>query len=107
MGGRNLFSKMNFVLAVLLVAFSLSSCDPDGKKDCVWVLEYEPSLKEKVQEGFVPLCARNRKTMKQDCRLQGTVDQLKEADGRFFRYSDLEVKSPALPRTLVKIHFCK
>ncbi|MCB9228430.1 MAG: hypothetical protein H6618_02370 [Deltaproteobacteria bacterium] len=85
----------------------LLSCDPEGRKDCAWVLEPEPDLKGKVQEGYIPVCARNRRTMKQDCRLQLRPEQISEYTGKKFRYSDLQVVSVALPRTIRSLKFCE
>ncbi len=84
----------------------LGACDREGKKNCDWVLEPEPTLKHKVQPGFIPVCARNRETMKQDCRLQTTLDRAKAYHNRKFRYANLEVESVGLPRTIKAILFC-
>lgn len=82
------------------------ACDPDGKKECSWILETEPKLIGKVAQGFIPVCARNRKTMKQDCRFQATANQAERFAGRKIRYNDIKVESPALPRTIVDYKFC-
>ena len=87
--------------------FFLSACDPEGKKECDWVLEPEPKLIGKTEEGYIPVCARNRKTMKQDCRLQTTLEEAKSYSGKVFRYVDMEIESVALPRTIKTIKFCK
>ena len=91
----------------LLILSSCNSCDPEGRKVCAWVLEPDPERMDKVQQGFVPVCARNRETNKEDCRLQATLDQAKEFEGKKFRYVDLLVESPALPRTIVSCKFCE
>jgi len=85
----------------------LLACDPEGKKECAWHLEPEPELIGKVRPGFIPVCARNRTTMKQDCRLQTTLERAKKYYGKTFRYTDLKVESVALPRTIKSIKFCK
>ena len=82
------------------------ACDPEGKKDCAWVLEPEPELKNRVDKGFIPVCARNRKTKKQDCRLQTTLEKAKGYYGRKFRYSELKVKDYGIPRTITDVRFC-
>lgn len=95
-------------LVLFLLTLSLgTSCDPEGKKECAWVLEPEPDLIKKVEEGFIPVCARNRKTMKQDCRLQTTLEKAKHYYGKTFRYSEMTVESVALPRTIRRIKFCR
>lgn len=95
----------HFFLILSLLVFSYA-CDPEGRKNCDWVLEPEPKNIGKVEEGFIPVCARNRKTMKQDCRLQTTLEKAKNFYGKKFRYVDLEVKSVVIPRTITKISFC-
>lgn len=90
----------------LFLLFINISCDLEGRKNCAWVLEPEPSLKDKAVSGFIPVCARNRQTKKQDCRLQATLDFAKKAYGKQFRYVDIEVESVALPRTIKNIKFC-
>ena len=45
--------------------------------------------------------------MKEDCRLQATLELAKRYAGKKFRYVDLEIESPALPRTVTKITFCE
>lgn len=94
----------------MLLGFSLSfliACDSEGKKKCDWVLEPEPKLIGKTEEGFIPVCARNRKTMKQDCRLQTSLEKAKSYSGKVFRYVDMEIESVALPRTIKSIKFCE
>lgn len=89
------------------LCFLMSACDPEGKKKCDWVLEPEPTLKETTDEGYIPVCARNRTTQKQDCRLQTNMDYAKQAYGKKFRYVDLKIKGPGLPRTIESIKFCE
>ena len=94
------FSGFAFLLCTVL------GCDPEGQRQCAWTLEPEPKLKGKVQQGYIPVCARNRQTMKQDCRFQATMEQAREALGKKFRYADVKVASPALPRTITSITYC-
>ena len=100
--GTNLMIKR--FLTTLFIAVVVLGCDPEGRKQCHWMLE--PGTRD-VEPGFISLCARNRQTMKQDCRLQATKEQIANYAGKKFRYVDLKVKSPALPRTIVDIQFCK
>jgi hypothetical protein len=64
------------------------------------VLEPEPKLKGTTEPGYIPMCARNRDTMKEDCRLQMTLEDAQAVYGRKFRYVDLRWASPGLPRTI-------
>ena len=93
-------------LAFLISFLSSCSCDPEGKKACSWYLEPEIGQIDRVQPGYVPLCARNRKTMKQDCRLQAKIELAQNASGKPFRYVDMKIASVALPRTITDITFC-
>ncbi len=90
-----------------MILLLLSSCDPEGRKKCEWVIEAEPSDIGREQAGFIPVCARNRRTMKQDCRLQATLQFAKDAYERKFRYIDMSIKSPGNPRTITEIKFCE
>lgn len=94
---------LSFAVALLVLG---CACDPEGKKACDWVLEPEPKLIGQADEGFIPVCARNRTTMKEDCRLQTTMEFAQKAFGRKFKYVDLKVESPGLPRTVASISYC-
>lgn len=94
------------LISALALLAACSACDPDGKKTCNWVLEAEPKNDGKADEGMIPVCARNRQSMKEDCRLQTTIDYAKQAMGRKFRYVDLKIDSPGLPRTITSIEYC-
>lgn len=100
------FSRLIRSVLAMLFVVTLLGCDPEGKKNCQWVLEPEPDLIGKVDQGFIPLCARNRVNMKQDCRLQAKVEFAKEVSGRKFRYTDLKVQDVGVPRTITTVTFC-
>ncbi len=93
-------------IAFLLVFAPAFSCDNEGKKDCAWVLEPEADQMTRVEAGYIPVCARNRQTMKQDCRLQIKLDLAQKSKGQLFRYTDMAVESVAIPRTIVEIKYC-
>ena len=44
--------------------------------------------------------------MKQDCRLQATLEYAEKVYGKKFRYVDMTVEKASLPRTVTKIKFC-
>jgi hypothetical protein len=94
------------VVLALSLLISIAGCDPEGHKNCDWVLEPEPSLKDKVDPGYIPVCARNRVTLKQDCRMQTTIEYAKKVFKKKFRYVDLRIDNPGLPRTISNIKFC-
>jgi hypothetical protein len=94
-------------VTTVIAAGALTSCDPEGRKECEWALEPEPSLVADVnQPGMIPVCARNRKTNKQDCRFQTTLELAKSAWNRKFRYDHIDANMKHLPRIINKITFC-
>jgi len=95
------------VLASLTsLALALVGCDPDGKKACAWVLEPEPKLDGTTEPGFIPVCARNRTAMKENCAIQATLDYAKQVYGRRFRYVDIRFISTGKLQTVNNIKFC-
>ena len=84
---------------------NLVACDQDKKKECHWTLEPEPKLVGWTDPGYIPVCARNRENMKQDCKLQATLEYAKEVHGRKFRLADVK-KEPGVPHTVTDITFC-
>lgn len=95
---------------LLFLIFSLSifsGCDPEHKKKCEWYLMPDIDRKDKVEPGYIPVCARNFVTNKQDCRLQATMKFAKESYNKKFRYVDLKYEDPGIPRTVTKIKFCE
>ena len=84
----------------------LLGCDPERKKQCEWTLEPEPTKRGKTEPGFIPMCARNWVSRKQDCRLETTLTFAKEVAGKKFRYIDMQVASVAIPRKIKEIKFC-
>lgn len=91
---------------IVIMTMSLSACDPDGRKKCQWVLEPDPTLLHRVDDGYVPVCARNRETMKQDCRLQTTLEFAKSTSGKTFRYVDMEIEKAGKVKKITKIEYC-
>ncbi len=94
------------VAVIGLSCWGLWACDPDGKKQCAWVLEPEPKLIGTTDPSMVPVCARNRESQKEDCRMQSSLEFAEKVYGRKFRYVDLRVKSTGIPRTIATIRFC-
>ncbi len=97
---------MGRAILLALAGLLVAGCDPEGRKQCEWVLEPEPKLKGTTDEGYIPVCARNRVTQKEDCRMQTTLEYAMKVEKRKFRYVDLRVESPGLPRTIASIRFC-
>lgn len=101
---RGAYKVKTYFFSLLLLFFI--ACDPEGKKQCAWTLEPEPNLIGKTEAGFIPVCARNRNTQKQDCRLQTNLEFAQKVWGKRFRYVDMEIDSVSLPRTIKRITFC-
>lgn len=95
-----------WIIAIFCVFF-MFSCDLDHKKKCEWKLIPDIDRKEddSIDEGYIPVCARNFITKKQDCRMQATLEYAQESYGKLFRYVDIKIKSVALPRTVESINF--
>ena len=102
---------MSRLIVLLFCALCVVGCDFDHKKKCEWKMVPDIDRKEddSIDEGYIPVCARNYITKKQDCRLQATLEYAQENYGKVFRYVDLKIKSVALPRTVTQIDFdrCK
>jgi hypothetical protein len=100
-------------MRLLVPAFSmialalLIGCDPEGRKECEWTLEPEPKLIGTTSDpGMIPVCARNRKKNKEDCRFQASMEFAKSAWEKKFKYVDIESDNTRLPRIVKKIKFC-
>ncbi len=99
--------RFGLLLLGLLSCFWFLACDPERKKKCEWTLEPELTPKEgRVEPGFIPVCARNWVSHKQDCQLASTLPFAKEIAGKKFRYVDMKVESLPVPRKIEEIQFC-
>ena len=95
----------NIRLAALSLLL-LTSCDPEGRQQCQWTLEPEPKNIGKTAEGYIPVCARNRVTNKEDCRFQATLSFAEGAWTKKFRYVDIESDASQAPKIIRKIKYC-
>jgi hypothetical protein len=95
------------IIPAALLGLLLFGCDPEGKKECQWTLEPEPKLIGTTTEaGMIPVCARNRKTNKEDCRFQTSMDFAKSAWMKKFKYVDIDSDNSRLPRIIKNIKYC-
>lgn len=101
---------MKILYLFLLISCSLVifvGCDPERRKQCEWYLVPDLDRKTTVDNGYIPVCARNYTSKKQDCRLQATLEFAQNAYNKKFRYVDMKIKSPGIPRTVLDIKFCE
>ncbi len=95
------------IIGILLVSlFGLTSCDPEGRQECQQTLEPEPKLIGKTDEGYIPVCARNRVTNKEDCRFQVSLEFAKTAWAKKFKYVDIDADASKAPKVIKKIKYC-
>lgn len=102
--GTGVILKLIFTLTAFLLL--TTGCDPEHKKKCEWYLMPDTSRIGQVQEGFIPVCARNLVVNREDCRLQSTLEFAKDAYNKKFIYDEMKVKNLSIPRTIEKIKFC-
>ncbi len=95
------------ILLSLMLILPLLGCDPDHKNKCEWYIVPDVDRIGQVDEGMIPVCARNFVVNKQDCRLQTTLAFAEKIYKKSFRYVDLKTKNAARPRTIDEIRFCE
>ena len=98
---------LSFVLWASFILGGLAACDREHKKKCEWYLMPDQDRIGKVQEGFIPVCARNFVTNRQDCRLQAKLDFARNVYNKKFRYVDMKIDGPGIPRTVQDIKHCE
>lgn len=99
---RTVWSVSFFVAIALL----LSSCDFYRKRKCEWYLVPEPDHLDRVEAGWVPLCARNYVVNKQRCNLKARFDFAQDVYGYPFRYSSLKIKGGPFPKEVESVTVC-
>ena len=92
-------------LLPLVLTFNIS-CDPERKSQCEWYLVPDETRIGKTDKGYIPVCARNYVSVKQDCRLQTTLQFAKKVHEKTFKYVELTVEDYGNPRTIKEIKFC-
>jgi hypothetical protein len=61
----------------------------------------------RVDEGYIPVCARNLEINRENCDLQATLEFSEEHYGKKFRYSELQLDtSGKFPRKVVGMTAC-
>jgi len=95
--------KTKLLFGLLLLA----GCDLNHERKCEWYLVPEPKNADKADAGYIPVCARNYTTNKQNCLLQAKFDFVKENFERKFRLVDMDVDEEGrFPRKVKSIKYC-
>ncbi|MEI8027215.1 MAG: hypothetical protein WCI18_12785 [Pseudomonadota bacterium] len=98
------------ILITLCSFLGLSGCElfTNNKSKCQWYAMPEADNKEKVDEGYIPICVRNYVTNKQNCQLQATLELAESVYQKAFRYDDLQIDMEGrFPRKIIKVkEFC-
>ncbi len=98
------YTALSLLSSFIIV--SAVACDPEHKKKCEWYLMPDPDSNSKVEEGYIPVCARNLVVNKEDCRLQAQLKYAKSVYGKKFKYSELSVEEGRYPHKVVSIKSC-
>lgn len=101
--------KSRFRTAFLAVAAVSSSCDVNHMDRCEWYLMPNPDQEwiAKVDDGFIPVCARNLVINRENCNLQATLEFAESHYGKKFRYDDMDVDmTEKFPRKVKAIKEC-
>lgn len=97
---------MSRLAALALLVLLIAGCDPDRKRKCEWYLQPEPRHKDLVAKGWVSLCAKNYKTMKQKCFIQTPLAFAEKVHGKPFRFVDLKLNDKTFPKKVKSVTFC-
>ncbi|NDE14803.1 hypothetical protein EBZ80_07730 [bacterium] len=95
--------------ALALLFATLAGCDLNHQWRCEWYLMPNPDQQwiSKVDEGFIPVCARNLVINRENCDLQATLEMAESHYGKKFRYSDIELDtSGRFPRKVTGFKEC-
>ena len=104
-GSRKLLALGLLLQATCIVA----ACDVSHMDRCEWYLMPNPDQEwiSKVDDGFIPVCARNLVINRENCNLQATLEFAESNYGKKFRYHDLELDtSGKFPRKVHGIKEC-
>lgn len=100
---------------LIVASFVLfSGCDMYHFNSCEWTLEPEKDYisklsSEDIEQGYIPVCARNRVTNKQNCNLKAKLDYAKSVFQKKFKYEDLKIETNSkYPKPVIEVaSFCE
>jgi hypothetical protein len=98
-----------FLKGLMILSFLsiMAGCDLYHKNKCEWYLVPEPKHVDRVEPGWVALCARNFEINKQRCNLKAPLAFSKKVFNKPFRYSSLKVKPGRYPKEVESITLCQ
>lgn len=102
-------AKVATLGSLAALALALSGCDLNHQQRCEWYLmpNPDPEWISRVDEGFIPVCARNLVINRENCDLQATLEFAESQYGKKFRYSDIELDtSGRFPRKVSGFKEC-
>jgi hypothetical protein len=106
---KNLSGKIAAFAWIVAGLTTLAGCDLNHQQRCEWYLmpNPDPQWISKVDEGFIPVCARNLVINRENCDLQATLEFAEVQYGKKFRYSDIELDtSGKFPRKVTGFKEC-
>lgn len=95
------------LIVMIVLSSMLASCDWYHKDKCEWYLVPEPDDVDKVEPGWVALCARNYEINRQRCLLKAKMPFAKAVHGKPFKYSSMIVSEGRYPKEVLSIKTCK
>ena len=98
-----------FISFISFIALFAAGCDLNHQERCEWYLmpNPDPEWIAKVDEGFIPVCARNLVINRENCDLQATLEFAEGNYGKKFRYGDIELDtSGKFPRKVTGLSEC-
>ncbi|MFW7379692.1 MAG: hypothetical protein ACOH5I_12845 [Oligoflexus sp.] len=90
-----------------MLVLLLGACDFYRKNKCEWYLVPEPDHIDRVEPGWVSLCARNYQNNKQRCNLKAKLPFAKKVYGKPFRYASMKIKSGPFPKEVESVTLCE
>jgi hypothetical protein len=91
-------------IAVVVLVMAVCACDLSHMQRCEWYLMPNPSddWMARVDDGYIPVCARNLEINQENCNLQATLEFSEKHYGLKFRYSEIELDtSGKFPRKVM------
>ncbi len=90
-----------------LLSILVTGCDVYHKNKCEWYLVPEPEHADRVEPGWVALCARNYEINRQRCNLKAKLKFAKTVAKKPFRYSSMRVKAGPYPKEVESLTVCE